>query len=121
MPSRYRSWAGCKAPGFQERSSEKGIMSTAKRRRRNRGRSAAYNSKRLHCATCGRELSFRLLQVRDESFCSGILAREFFWDLDEPSVKLEPGNILIGGTNGYFHIDTGNVDSKEKKEELEDV
>ncbi len=93
-------------------------MSTAKGRRKNRGRSAA---NRLHCATCGRELRLRLVQVRGESFCSGIHAREFFWDLDEPSVKLEPGNILIGGTNGYFHIDTGNVVSKEKKEELEDV
>ncbi len=96
-------------------------MSTAKGRGGNRGRSAAYKSNRWHCATCGRELRLRLVQVRDESFCSGVHAREFFWDLDEPSVKLEPGNILIGGTNGYFHIDTGKVVSKEKKEELEDV
>jgi len=49
-------------------------VSTAKGRRKNRGRSAAYKSSRIK-----------------------------------------------SGSNGYFHIDTGNVVSKEKKEGLEDV
>ncbi len=101
--------------------SEKGLMSTAKGRRRNRGRSAAYNSKRLHCATCGAELCLRLVQARGEFFCSRIHAQEFFWDLDEPSVKLEPANSLIGGSNGCVQIELGNVVSKEKNDGVEDA
>jgi hypothetical protein len=57
--------------------------------------------------------------VRGELFCSRIHAQEFFWDLDEPSAKLEPGNSLIGGSNGCLQIEPGNVVSKEKKEGLE--
>ncbi len=101
--------------------SEKGLMSTAKWRRRNRGRFTAYKPNRLFYATCGRELHLRFVHVRGESFCSGIHAKEFFWDLDESSVKLEPGNSLIGGSNGYFQIEAGSVVSREKKEGLEDV
>jgi len=81
-------------------------MGTAKGRSRNSCRSAA---NRLHCATRCRELRLRLVQVRGESFCSGIHAREFFWDLDELSVKLGPGNSLVGGFNGYLQIEPKNV------------
>jgi len=88
-------------------------MSTAKGRRRNKGCSGAYKSKQLYCATCGRELHLRFVHVRGESFCSGIHAKEFFWDLDEPSVKLEPENSLVGGSNGYFQIEAGSVVSRE--------
>jgi len=101
--------------------SEKGLMSTAKGRRRKKSRPAATKSNRLHCATCGRELHLRIVPVRGESFCSGIHAKEFFWDLDESSVELDPGTALLGGSNGYFQIGSGNVASKEKKEGLEDV
>ncbi len=111
----------CKIHDVGKGLSEKGLMSTAKGRRRNKGRSTAYKPNRLTCATCGRELHLRFVHVRGGSFCSGIHAQEFSWDLDEPSVKLEPGNSLIGGSNGCLQIEPGNVVSKEKKEGLEDV
>ncbi len=111
----------CKIHDVGKGLSEKGLMSTAKGRRRNRGRSTAYKPNRLYCATCGRELHLRLVQARGEIFCSKIHAQEFFWDLDEPSVKLEPENSLVGGSNGCVQIELGNVVSKEKKDGVEDA
>jgi len=62
---------------------------------------------------CGRELHLRFIYVRDESFCSGIHAKEFFWVLDEHSVKLETESALPGGSNGYFQIESESVVSRE--------
>jgi len=107
------SLVDCKIHDVGKGLSETGLMSTAKGRRRNRGRSTAYKPNRLTCATCGRELHLRFVHVRGEFFCSGIHAKELFWDLHKPSVTLKPGSALPGGSNGYFQIKSGSVVTRE--------